>query len=56
MRADTIYEESYGASLSTDNDDVALKIALRNKLNDVLTTLILREATTTKNGLIVIRR
>ncbi len=42
---------SYGASLSTDNDDVALKIALRNKLNDVLTTLILREATTTKNGL-----
>jgi len=43
--------ESYGASLSTDNDDVALKITLRNKLNDVLTTLILREATTTKNGL-----
>jgi hypothetical protein len=44
-------QESYGASLSTDNDDAALKIALRNKLNDVLTTLILREATTTKNGL-----
>lgn len=42
---------SYGASLYTDNDDVALKITLRNKLNAVLTTLILREATTTKNGL-----
>lgn len=42
---------SYGASLYTDDDDVALKITLRNKLNAVLTTLILREATTTKNGL-----
>ena len=50
MKVETIFVQVM-ASLYTDNNDVALKITLRNKLLGTLNTLILREATATKNGL-----